>query len=459
MDALGLAELLRKPLAELPRELELVPVPGPFHVAVTPPGSKSMTNRALLLAALAEGTSELRGALLDADDAQVMIGALRQLGAEIEIEIEGNGDMRIVGCAGRFKGGCTLNLNNAGTATRFLTAAACLADAPVEVDGNARMRERPIGELIEMLRTIGVQVEERGKPGRLPLRVHPVGASSERPTLRVGRTASSQFVSAMLMLGPRLARGLAVEFVGSPTSAAYIDMTLAMMGQWLGQRFGTARAGDSVSVGPGRYMAQRAVIEPDASGATYFWGAGAVVRGSQCVVGLDAARSIQSDAAFAGVATRALRGGEFDFTLMPDAAMTLAAVACFAEGTTTITGLRTLRVKETDRLAAVKHELSKIGVGVEIFSYADKDGSMDEGMRITPPVGGVDCSLSAARVVFETYDDHRMAMSLAIIGLLRPNVVIREPQCVAKTYLTFWRDWSALYESAAAGGARMAAGR
>jgi 3-phosphoshikimate 1-carboxyvinyltransferase len=463
VDALGLAELLKKPLAELPRELELVPVPGQFDVVVTPPGSKSITNRALLLAALCEDEAYVMRPLIDADDAQRMIGGLEALGISFaRVESERGSGLRVTG---RISRGGQLDLGNAGTATRFLTAAACLAPAPVVIDGNARMRQRPIGELTAMLEALGAKIEFLGRPGFPPLRVHP-GVLKGR-TLTIPSTQSSQFVSAIILIAPRIEGELTLVLERPITSAAYIEMTLQMMA-----RQGYEYSG---SVGEGRLelwgspLRQYSCdVEPDASSATYFWGAAGVVAGSRVEVkGLDG-ESIQSDAGFARVMREvgaavewragestaalgggALYGGEFDFSMMPDAAMTMAAVACFAEGTTTITGLRTLRVKETDRLAAVKNELSKIGARVEIFSYADEDSCVDEGLRITPPRGGVNCSAGVERVDFETYDDHRMAMSLALIGLRRPNVVIREPQCVAKTYSTFWRDWAGIYESGA----------
>ncbi|HBS29062.1 MAG TPA: 3-phosphoshikimate 1-carboxyvinyltransferase [Phycisphaerales bacterium] len=466
--ARSFAELLKSPLGDLPRELAMVPLPGPggFDVVVRPPGSKSITNRALLMAALASGESWLHGALLDADDARVMIDALRQLGATIDIEDRARGEVRIVGTGGRLKGGGALNLNNAGTATRFLTAAACLADGPVVIDGNERMRQRPIGELAQMLRALGITVEELGAPGCVPLRVHPAGGATGAPVLRIGRTASSQFVSALMIIGPLLPGGLRIEFIDEPTSVSYIRMTLAMMRRWtLGGVDGSIED-RALVLRPGAYRAREEVIEPDASGATYFWGAGAIVPGSRCAVPIDPATSIQSDAGFAlvlgamgaevsgaSVGAAPLRGIDADLTLMPDAAMTLSAVACFARGTTTMTGLRTLRDKETDRIAALCNELGKVGVASEVISYRTSSGGTDEGLRLTPPAprGGIDCSSGAARVAFDTYDDHRMAMSLALIGLRRPNVVIRDPACVAKTYESFWRDLASLYDSALAG--------
>lgn len=460
---------LNRPLAELPHELAMVPLPGPFNVEIRPPGSKSLTNRALLLAALAEGESVITGALIDADDAQVMIEALRQLGAGIELIEESS--LRIRGTAGCLRGDCTLNLKNAGTATRFLTAAACLADGPVVIDGNERMRRRPIGELVAMLRRLGVTIDELGEPGCVPLRVHPAKFAAD--FVDVGSTQSSQFISALMLIAPFTERGLTFRFGSEPTSPSYMQMSVLMLFRVCGVEIdGEISYGNEITIPSYRVTAFQYSVEPDASSATYFWAAGALIEHADTMVWGLGMNSLQGDAAFGDILRTAGAGGNIccdddlvegratllpinsDFTNMPDAAMTLAAVACFAEGTTTITGLRTLRVKETDRLAAMQTELSKLGVRVEIFQVpSDKGGPPDEGIRITPPAGGIDCSPSAPRIVFDTYDDHRMAMSLALIGLRRPNVVIRDPACVAKTYPTFWAHLSLLYLSAISGGA------
>lgn len=482
-----LASILSRPLADLPGDLALCPVSGPFDVTVRPPGSKSLTNRALLLAALAKGESALRGCLLDADDAKVMLAALRQLGAGIEVtqDSEWGNEVIVRGVGGKLRGGCEINLNNAGTATRFLTAAACLADAPVVIDGNSRMRERPIGELVALLRKLGVTVDELGKPpgGCVPLRVHP--CRPEGGPLDVGVTLSSQYVSAVLLLAPWMRRGLEVRFTSPPTSPSYIEMTLRLLRQTgvraaeRDERWQRARVLHSANGGPGSGPGAgldgfSLDIEPDASGATYFWGAAAVVPGATARVEGLPDDSMQGDAWFksallrmgAGLAGesgeyeerveelrgdaravlgQSLTGIDLDLSLMPDTAMTAAGVACFARGTTTLRGLRTLRVKETDRLEALRTELTKIGVKVEIEGYDGEGGIRDELLRITPPAGGLDCSPSAPAVTFQTYDDHRMAMSLAIIGLRRPNVTIHDPACVAKTYPGFWKDWAYLY--------------
>ena len=448
------------PVDALPDPLALRPLAGPFEVTVRPPGSKSLTNRALLLAGLAEGRSVLRGALVEADDAARMIGALRALGAGVEWR-DGSGrepgSLVVDGVAGRPRGGAELFLNNAGTATRFLTGVACLADGPVTIDGNERMRERPIGELVALLRRLGVTVEEAGEPGRVPLRVEPArvvgGAIEVEPTL------SSQFVSALLMLAPWTEEGIELRFAGPATSPSYVVMTLRLL-ERLGATGVEYDESDlrSARVGPGGLRGFEYDVEPDASGATYFWGAAAVSPGSVCTVeGLDG-ESLQGDASFVGLlgsmgaAVHRGRGAttvagqpgltpiDADLTDMPDAAMTLASVASFASGPSRVRGLRTLRVKETDRLEAMRVELGRVGVGVKIV----EEGA-DEGILLAPPLDGFDESDGAPGASFETYDDHRMAMSLALLSLRRPGLSVRDPGCVAKTYPSFWREWARLH--------------
>lgn len=475
-------------LADLPDPLPLEPLPAsrPFDVCIRPPGSKSLTNRALLLAALSSGRSVIRRPLLDADDAERMIAALQRLGAGLHRTAEGN--LEVEGVDGRWKtgpAGVEINLNNAGTATRFLAAAALLAPGPVTIDGNARMRERPIGELTEALEQLHAGCEFTLKRGFPPLRIHAppgLGASEGAGTgdgvgaggftAHLGTTQSGQFISALLMIGPWLPGGITLRMSGPVTSASYVEMTLGLLSR-LGAtvkmshnlrvlRVAAPAAGAEKSAARG-LAGFEYDVEPDASGATYFWGAAAIAPGAGCHIPGLGTGSLQGDARFPEMLERmgaglirgmslepsiqvrgpqTLRGIEADMVDMPDAAMTLAAVACFAEGTTVMRGLRTLRVKETDRIAAVRNELTKIGVKVECPVGDDPDA-----MSITPPSGGLDCSPSAPRVEFDTYDDHRMAMSLAIIGLRRPNTFIRHPGCVAKTYPTFWNDWARLSEA------------
>ncbi|MEN0021168.1 MAG: 3-phosphoshikimate 1-carboxyvinyltransferase, partial [Planctomycetota bacterium] len=451
-----------------------LPLPSPpkraFSVDVRPPGSKSLTNRALLLAALAGGESKLCYALTDADDAKRMLAAVQQLGAAATIADEGTVTVRGVG--GRWSPAeqdPTLFLNNAGTATRFLAAASVLAPGSIIIDGNARMRQRPIGELAEALHQLGVTVDHLGEPGCPPIRLlPPLGGPPMSPTLELTeQTRSSQFISALLLCGPFLRGGLTLKLGPSITSRAYVEMTLGLLDN-LGA---TVRVSDSlrvVRVGPSESAVQQGAVgldaftydvEPDASGATYFWAAAALQPGASCRIRGITRDSLQGDAEFPdalarmGVSItdcdngeiettgpRTLTGVMADMSDMPDAAMTLAVVAAFASQTSVIRGLRTLRDKETDRIAALQNELGRIGVDV-VAEAAGDAGTI----TITPPTAGVDCSPDAEPVHFETYDDHRMAMAMSLVALRRPNVFIKDPACVGKTYPTYWTEFARLF--------------
>ncbi|MDX2132251.1 MAG: 3-phosphoshikimate 1-carboxyvinyltransferase [Planctomycetota bacterium] len=446
---------LRGPLEALPDPLPLPCAHGrSVAVDIRPPGSKSLTNRAVLLAALAEGHSEIRGVLDGAEDSEVMLACVRALGATVE---RTPGAVRVRGVGGRWPvppGGVTLDCRNAGTAARFLAAAALRASGPVTIDGSPRMRERPIGELGEALGALGCGVEYLGTPGRPPVRITPPHAGAPVPDpLTLGPTQSSQFVSAILLMAPWLG-GLTVRLTGVVTSPAYITMTLGLLAR-LGA---TARTSDDLRLirvfsehaGLGAFSYD---VEPDASGGTYWWGAGALLAGGAVgVEGLDTS-SLQGDAEFPDVLARMgarvdrvgrcvrvcgparLEPVTADCSAMPDAAMTLGAVACFAGGTSLLRGLRTLRVKESDRHEAMCREFAKLGVRVEA-----PPGEPDA-MRITPPA-----RMREDAVEFDTYDDHRMAMSLALVALRRPGVHIRNPGCVRKTYPGFWADFARLYD-------------
>lgn len=464
---------LAAPLGDLPDPLPLPPPrrrgEAPFDAEVRPPGSKSLTNRALMLAALAHGRSELRHALTDADDAQRMIAALASLGATIDTSSPGT--LRVVGVGGRWKptslsnGRARLDLNNAGTATRFLAAASLLSPVPVEIDGNARMRQRPIGELTSLLAAMGAGIEHTGDPGCPPVVITPPGPGVKHPTLDIPTTQSSQFISALLLVAPWLSGGLTVRLTGEITSASYVEMTVGLL-QRLGVAVRTSADLRVIRVLPAAGAGSQGFVydvEPDASGATYFWAAAAISPDAACrVMDLDSS-SLQGDARFTDLLARMgvtvsvrqatpdvrpfiqtrgpleLAPVMADMSDMPDAAMTLAVVASFARGTSILRGLRTLRVKESDRIAAMQAELSKIGVRVESPVAGDSGA-----MSITPPRGGVDCSAAAPPVAFDTYDDHRIAMAMSLISLRRPNVRINHPQCVGKTYATFWRDFALL---------------
>ena len=454
-------------MGDYPAQYEVRPLgPGGFDAtgdkAVRVPGSKSLTNRALLLAALAEGDTTLTGVLF-ADDTRRMLEALDTLGFEPEID-EADTTVTVRGRGGAIPHAgrdVELFLGNAGTATRFLTAACCLGDpgSSYLITGVPRMHQRPIGELVDPLRRLGARIDYLGEEGFPPLRVHGgLRRSQQTDTLRVPTTLSSQYVSALLQISPLLPQGLTLDFTGPITSKPYVAMTLGVMAD-----FGGKHAwGDQLRVPPGSLGASGGFpIEPDASNASYFLAAAAVCPPSRCGVRSLCAGSVQGDALFyrnlcrmgcacpSDVADHpcievssprgaSLRGRTHDLGGMPDMAQTLAVVALFAEGATTITNVGNLRVKETDRLAALHNELTKLGAAVTI------DG---DDITIAPPTG--DGALPFERggvVAIDTYDDHRMAMSFAVAGLAsdrlpgKPRVVINDPGCVAKTYPGFFED-------------------
>lgn len=433
--------------------LTINPLAQPFRFSVMPPGSKSLTNRYLLLAALADGYSTLHRPLR-ADDTEVMVAALRQLGVEIEASISDGAweSLPICGTGGALRGGCTLDLHNAGTAVRFLTAACTLADEPVTIDGNARMRQRPIGELVGLLRSLGAKIDYVGAEGCVPLVVH--RSEMRGGEVEVGATLSSQFVSGLLMLGPFMRDGVELRAISPLTSPGYVAMTLGCM-----DRFGaTIKATpmlDRIDVRPGGYAGADITIEPDASSATYFLAAAALSPGSICTIEGIGKGSLQPDVRVvdalndmgAGVtfgrdfltvigAGEPLHGIDIDCAIMPDAAMTLAVVAAYANGETVLRGLGTLKHKETDRLAALKAELTKLGATVEIED--------DELIVIEP---ATDARQRSDDVLIETYDDHRMAMAFSLAGLVRPGIQIARPQCVEKTYPRYWVELERLRES------------
>jgi 3-phosphoshikimate 1-carboxyvinyltransferase len=458
-------EALLKPLQELPDLLQIPPlagaagVHGRFNTRLRVPGSKSLTNRALLLAALAEGESTIRNPLLGADDTERMMAALADLGV---VAFQSGDTLQIGGCGGRWDidAEATLDLGNAGTGVRFLSAAAMLSPVPLVIDGNARMRERPLGELAGALATLGACVEYLGRPGCPPVRITPPPMAEAPSAVRLGRTASSQFISALLLAAPFLPAGLTIQLEDEITSRSYVQMTLGLLDH-LGASVRSSEDLRVMRVAGGGLKGFDYTVEPDASSATYFWAAAATNPGSACrVEGLDA-RSLQGDTGFVEVLSRmgatilrddaerpamGIRGPAAldpvmaDMSDMPDAALSLAVACCFAGGRSVIRGLRTLRVKESDRIAALQAELSKLGVKVEVGVLGDPDT-----ITITPPPAGVDCSKSAARVEFDTYDDHRMAMALALFGLKRPNVFVRNPACVAKTFPGYWQTLADLY--------------
>lgn len=413
----------------LPAELAITPR-GPLDATVRVPGSKSITNRAAVCAALAAGESTLEGALAS-DDSDAMRVALGALGVPISVA----GDVwRVSGRDGRLAApAAPLDARASGTTARFLTAAATLADGPVVIDGAPRMRERPIDDLADALRRLGAGIEVLGRNGCPPVRVAGGGLPGGRASIDARR--SSQFVTAVLLAAPCARAAVVLEPVdGVVVSRPYVDLTLQVMGA-----FGAAArwqaGGRALRIDPGRYRARRFAVEPDASAAAYPLAAAAIAGGTVRVPGVPA-DSLQADFGLLAILERMgcaverrgdtvavrgpagrLRAVDVDMNDLPDAVLALAVVALFAEGTTRIRNVANLRIKETDRLAALETELRKLGAR----AVAGPDR-----LEITPgPLHGA---------AIDTYDDHRMAMAFALAGLRVPGVVIRDPGCVAKTW-------------------------
>ncbi|OWS71175.1 3-phosphoshikimate 1-carboxyvinyltransferase [Polynucleobacter campilacus] len=428
---------------------------GPFKRAqgsTILPGSKSISNRALLLAALSTGTTTLKN-LLDADDTQVMRNALRQLG--LSVTDQANNVCVVEGCGGRFPvRKADLFMGNAGTAIRPLTAALAMQGGDYRLSGVARMHERPIRDLVNGLRQVGAKIEYELQEGYPPIQISAADIKI-LDVVKVRGDVSSQFLTALLMALPLIAvKPVRIEVVGELISRPYIDITLKLMA-----RFGVnvacpdaqsfvipAKTSDAVYKSPGQLS-----VEGDASSASYFLALGAIGGGPLRVLGVGK-DSIQGDVAFAdalalmganisagedwieitGVknASGKLNGITMDCTEIPDAAMTLAVAALFAEGPTRLTNIASWRVKETDRIAAMAAELRKVGATVQEGADYIVVNAPSQGEWKSPGEG------------IDTYDDHRMAMcfSLAAFG---PNALkINDPNCVAKTFPTYFAEFA-----------------
>jgi 3-phosphoshikimate 1-carboxyvinyltransferase len=430
-----------------PEHIDLEPV---LHAqgSVRLPGSKSISNRTLLLAALAEGATTIHD-LLASDDTMVMLGALRSLGIawdqvdERTVIVHGNGGVLPNGEADLFMG-------NAGTAIRPLTAALAVIGGDYTLHGVSRMHERPIGDLVDALNEVGAQIEYTGEPGYPPLRIRRGHITAQRIAVR--GNVSSQFLTALLMAAPLMAKthAVSIDVVGELISKPYIEITLNLM-----RRFGVEvlQSGwSSFTVEPGqRYQTPGTIhVEGDASSASYFLAAGAIAGGPVRVEGVGE-HSIQGDVRFAealermgAIVTRGdnwiearsngeLKAIDADFNHIPDAAMTIAVAALYADGPSTLRNIASWRVKETDRLAAMAAELRKVGAEVE-------EGP--DYIRITPPE-----QLKPATI--DTYDDHRMAMCFSLASLdgkaRRGNAMrINDPKCVAKTFPDYFEAFASV---------------
>jgi 3-phosphoshikimate 1-carboxyvinyltransferase len=399
-----------------------------FDATVRLPGSKSITNRALVCAALAEGASVLDGALW-ADDTEAMVGCLRALGIDVDVDVAAD-RIEVAGCAGSLpvRSG-KLDVLLSGTTARFIAPVVATGHGRYEIDGGEPMRRRPMGPLVDALRSLQVVVEEAGEPGHLPLVVHADGVAGGRVLL--SGDVSSQFLSGLLLAAPCFSEGVDVELTTGLVSRPYVDLTRSVM-----SAFG-ADVHD-LTVAPGRYAGRTLAIEPDASTASYFFAAAAVCGGRVRIDGLGAG-SQQGDLVLLDVlssmgtvvdrdedsctvvGTGQLHGATVDLRDFSDMVPTLAVVAAFADTPTTITGVGFIRGKESDRIAAVVTELQRCGVD----AVAEADGMT---IRPSTPHGAV----------IQTYDDHRIAMAFSVLGLRVPGVEIADAGCVAKTFPAFF---------------------
>lgn len=426
------------------------PAAGPLDAVVTLPGSKSITNRALIAAALADGHSLLTNVLL-AEDTLLMMEALRSLGIAITVD-ESDRVAEVTGCRGQIPASeANLFCGNSGTTLRFCTALVATSHGRFELHGVERMRHRPIGGLADILQAMGAGIEYLGEAGFPPLVVHAQGLNGGQ--VELASPDSSQMVSGLLLAAPYAKRDLLLDVTGAVPSVPYLQMTVAVM-----DRFGVSiveqydqGAARFIVAAPQRYQGTSFAIEPDASNATYFLAAPAVTGGKVTVEGLGT-RSIQGDVHFVDVLERMgcridrapdsltvygpaenkhLQGIDIDLNDMPDTVQTLAVIALFAQGPTSIRNVGSLRIKETDRIAALGRELIKLGASVEERS---------DGLIVTPPH-----ALQPGAI--DTYDDHRMAMSFALAGLGCDDIVINDATCCAKTFPDFFEQYERLSHS------------
>ena len=424
---------------KLPPALDIAPLEAPPNATVRLPGSKSITNRALLCAALAPGETTLERALF-ADDTDAMVTAVRSLGADVRCFPE-DAKMRVRGTAGTVgtAAGAVIDARMSGTTGRFLAPVMALSERPMTLDGHPQLRARPFDDLADSLRQLGARVDFPSGGGGLPMQIRGPIRGDEAA---VATDRSSQFLSGLMLAGPLVPGGLSLRIDRSAVSRPYVEMTATVMRSF----------GATVAVGPeavhvagdGYSPVESYPVEPDASAASYFWAAAAITSGTVAVEGLGA-DSIQGDARFASLlqtmgasteevagCTRVtggpLQGIDVDLADMSDTAPTLAVAASLASTPTTVRGIGFVRGKESDRIASVVSELRRCGVAAR---------ELDDGFTVA---GG--SAPAGARV--RTYDDHRIAMAFSVLGLVVPGIRIEDPGCVAKTFPGFYEALEAL---------------
>jgi 3-phosphoshikimate 1-carboxyvinyltransferase len=405
------------------------------------PGSKSISNRTLLLAALASGKTHVTD-LLVSDDTKHMLESLKKL--DVQLHQSGDDRCEIDGCGGNLPNkDAELFLGNAGTAFRPLTAALAFSNGHYTLSGVPRMHERPIGDLVDALRQIGANIEYLGNKGFPPLKISPANIDVSKP-IKIRGDVSSQFLTALLMALPLTKQQATIEVIGELISKPYIEITLNLMAKY-GVNVQREGWGKFHIPANANYTASKLIaVEGDASSASYFLAAGAI--GGEVTVDGVGLGSIQGDIKFAdelkkmGVrieynyhkvtATKPkdkLKAIDLDCNHIPDAAMTLAILALFADGTTALRNIASWRVKETDRIAAMATELRKVGAVVE-------EGT--DYIKITPP------AKLTPNAVIDTYDDHRMAMCFSLLSLGGVPITINDPKCVAKTFPNYFEEFA-----------------
>ena len=422
---------------DLPNELAITPVQRPIQGRDRVPGSKSITNRVVICAALANGTSHITGAL-DSDDTRIMINGLQKLGFDINVDWK----QHVITVCGA--GGCipaaqaSIDCQASGTTMRFLTALVGLGHGQYVLDGTTRMRQRPIGDLLDALRTLGIDAEAVSPGECPPVTVHSSGI--KKSETRIQDTTSSQFASGLALVAPCMPDGLLLELTGTLVSTPYLEMTRNIIESFGGTC--EARENNLWHILPTGYAARDFEVEPDASAASYFAAAAAITGGTVTLDGL-CHTSIQGDIKFCEVLEqmgcvvtwssdassnpsvtiegRPLHGIDIDMNAISDTVMTLAVVALFAKGPTIIRNAEHIRDKETDRIRDLACELQQLGANVQ---------EHHDGLTIHP------APLRHAKI--ETYDDHRMAMSLSLVGLRSEGLCIINPACVGKTFPNYW---------------------